>query len=165
MYEVFRGICNIGDKYDDEFEVCPYCGYIEGTKAKVPYHIQPGTVLVFRYIVGKVLGYGSFGVTYLGWDCLLEKKIAIKEYLPNEFATRAEGTSEVTVFDGEKAQQFTMGKDKFSDEAKKLATFNKNKGIITVYDQFEDNGQQSNFPHKFYNLINLVPSGQLPPVI
>lgn len=128
------------EEYDDELEVCPYCGYIEGTKAKVPYHIQPGTVLVFRYIVGKVLGYGSFGVTYLGWDCLLEKKIAIKEYLPNEFATRAEGTSEVTVFDGEKAQQFTMGKDKFSDEAKKLATFNKNKGIITVYDQFEDNG-------------------------
>lgn len=128
------------EEYDDELEVCPYCGYIEGTKAKVPYHIQPGAILVFRYIVGKVLGYGSFGVTYLGWDCLLEKKIAIKEYLPNEFATRAEGTSEVTVFDGEKAQQFTMGKDKFSDEAKKLATFNKNKGIITVYDQFEDNG-------------------------
>ena len=128
------------EEYDDELEVCPYCGYVEGTKAKVPYHIQPGAILVFRYIVGKVLGYGSFGVTYLGWDCLLEKKIAIKEYLPNEFATRAEGTSEVTVFDGEKAQQFTMGKDKFSDEAKKLAAFNKNKGIITVYDQFEDNG-------------------------
>lgn len=128
------------EEYDDEFEVCPYCGYIEGTKAKIPYHIQPGEILVYRYIIGKVLGYGSFGVTYLGWDCLLEKKIAIKEYLPNEFATRAEGASEVTVFDGEKSQQFTIGKDKFSDEAKKLATFNKNKGIITVYDQFEDNG-------------------------
>lgn len=128
------------EEYDDEFEVCPYCGYIEGTKAEIPYHIQPGEILVYRYIIGKVLGFGSFGVTYLGWDCLLEKKIAIKEYLPNEFATRAEGTSEVTVFDGEKSQQFTIGKDKFSDEAKKLATFNKNKGIITVYDQFEDNG-------------------------
>lgn len=128
------------EEYDDELEVCPHCGYIEGSKPEVAYHINPGTVLVYRYTIGKVLGYGSFGVTYLGWDCILEKKVAIKEYLPNEFATRAEGTSEVTVFDGEKAQQFTIGKDKFSDEAKRLATFNKEKGIIAVYDQFEDNG-------------------------
>lgn len=128
------------EQYDDEFEVCPYCGYVEGTSAEVAYHIQPGEILVFRYIIGKVLGYGSFGVTYLGWDSLLEKKVAIKEYLPNEFATRAEGSSEVIIFDGEKEKQFTIGKDKFSDEAKKLAAFNKENGIITVYDQFEDNG-------------------------
>lgn len=128
------------EEYEEELEVCPYCGYIEGSKPEVAYHIKPGEILVFRYIIGKVLGYGSFGVTYLGWDCLLEKKVAIKEYLPNEFATRAEGTSEVTVFDGEKAQQFTIGKDKFSDEAKRLAAFNKERGIVAVYDQFEDNG-------------------------
>lgn len=128
------------EEYDDEYEVCPHCGYVEGSKPKIAYHIHPGEMLVYRYIIGKVLGYGSFGVTYLGWDCLLEKKVAIKEYLPNEFATRAEGTSEVTVFDGEKGQQFTIGKDKFSDEAKRLASFNKSRGIITVYDQFEDNG-------------------------
>jgi len=128
------------EEYADEYEVCPHCGYIEGTKPKIPYHIIPGEVLVYRYTIGKVLGYGSFGVTYIGWDNLLEKKVAIKEYLPNEFVTRVEGTSEVTVFDGEKSQQFTIGKDKFTDEAKKLATFNKSKGIIAVYDQFEDNG-------------------------
>lgn len=128
------------EEYEDELEVCPHCGYIDGSKPAVAYHINPGEILVYRYIIGKVLGYGSFGVTYLGWDCLLEKKVAIKEYLPNEFATRAEGTSEVTVFDGEKAQQFTIGKDKFSDEAKRLAAFNKDKGIVAVYDQFEDNG-------------------------
>lgn len=128
------------EEYDDELEVCPYCGYIEGSEPEIAYHINPEEILVFRYIIGKVLGYGSFGVTYLGWDCLLEKKVAIKEYLPNEFATRAEGTSEVTVFDGDKAQQFTIGKDKFTDEAKKLAVFNKDRSIIAVYDQFEDNG-------------------------
>lgn len=128
------------EDYDEDLEVCPYCGYIEGTKPQIAYHIYPGEVLVYRYTIGRVLGYGSFGVTYLGWDNLLEKKVAIKEYLPSEFATRAEGTSEVTVFDGEKAKQFTIGKDKFSDEAKRLAAFNKSKGIVVVYDQFEDNG-------------------------
>ena len=35
------------EEYDDELEVCPYCGYVEGTKAKVPYHIQPAAILVF----------------------------------------------------------------------------------------------------------------------
>ncbi len=128
------------EDYDENLEVCPHCGYIEGTKPQIAYHIYPGEILVYRYIIGKVIGYGSFGVTYLGWDNLLEKKVAIKEYLPSEFATRAEGTSKVTVFDGEKSKQFTIGKDKFSDEAKRLAAFNKSKGIITVYDQFEDNG-------------------------
>jgi hypothetical protein len=35
-----------------------------------------------------VLGYTSFGVTYWATDRLLREPVAIKEYLPNEFAVR-----------------------------------------------------------------------------
>lgn len=38
-----------------------------------------------RYIVGKVIGNGGFGVTYIGYDPVLNQKIAIKEYLPENF--------------------------------------------------------------------------------
>ena len=63
--------------YKDEFEVCPHCGYIEGTPAEEALFMQPNTILHDRYIVGKALGFGGFGVTYIGWDGKLEQKVAI----------------------------------------------------------------------------------------
>ena len=74
-------------------------------------HIKPGTVLKDRYIVGKTIGYGGYGVTYIGYDAKLERKIAIKEYLPSEFATRQLESNEVVVENTEKKrQQFEKGK-------------------------------------------------------
>ncbi|MGN1123550.1 MAG: serine/threonine protein kinase, partial [Eubacterium sp.] len=72
--------------YDENVDVCPYCGYQKDTPVKELYHLVPGTILNKKYIVGKVLGFGGFGVTYIGWDALLEKTVAIKEYLPSELA-------------------------------------------------------------------------------
>lgn len=78
-------------EFDDQYTICPHCGYAVGTKAAEAIHMSPGTVLHNRYIVGKVLGFGGFGVTYIAWDKKLEQKVAIKEYLPSEFSTRMPG--------------------------------------------------------------------------
>lgn len=125
--------------FGDEFEICPHCGYVVGTHAEEAIHIEPGTLLYDRYIVGKVLGYGGFGVTYLGWDGKLEQKVAIKEYLPGEFSTRMPGQSQVTVFNGEKNEQFHDGLRKFVEEAKHLAKFQNEQGIVKIFDSFEEN--------------------------
>ncbi len=125
--------------FGDEFEICPHCGYIVGTPAEEAVHIEPGTLLYDRYIVGKVLGYGGFGVTYLGWDGKLEQKVAIKEYLPSEFSTRMPGQSQITVFNGEKNEQFYDGLNKFVEEAKHLAKFQNEEGIVKIFDSFEEN--------------------------
>lgn len=127
------------ETFDDKFELCPYCGYIVGTHAEEAIHIEPGTLLYDRYIVGRVLGYGGFGVTYLGWDGKLEQKVAIKEYLPSEFSTRMPGQSRVTVFNGEKNEQFRDGLSKFVEEAKRLAKFQNEQGIVKIFDSFEEN--------------------------
>ena len=127
-------------EYDDKFEVCPHCGYAFNTPAKQSYHIPPGSVLEQRYIVGKVLGFGGFGVTYLGWDYLMERKVAIKEYLPSEFATRMPTQQKVTVYSGEKEEQFKEGLAKTLDEARRLAKFEAVPGIVQIYDCFEANG-------------------------
>ena len=123
----------------DEYKYCPHCGYAPGAPAESALHMQPGTVLAERYLVGKVVGYGGFGVTYIAWDEVLQQRVAIKEYLPSEFATRAPGQSQVTVFTGDKAQQFADGMGKFIDEAKRLAKFQNEPGIVRIYDSFEAN--------------------------
>ncbi len=123
----------------DELEICPFCGYIEGTAPEEAIHMEPGTILSGRYIVGKVIGYGGFGVTYIGWDAKLEQRVAIKEYLPSEFSTRMPGQSRVSVFNGSKNEQFLSGLNKFVDEAKRLSKFQNEEGIVKIFDCLAEN--------------------------
>ena len=65
--------------FDEKLEVCPKCGYIEGTPVEEAIHIIPGSLLHNRYIIGRVFGYGSFGLTYIARDRNSERKVSIKE--------------------------------------------------------------------------------------
>lgn len=127
------------EQYEDEYTVCPHCGYIEGTPAEESYYMEPGTILDKHYIVGKVIGTGGFGTTYLGWDYELGRKVAIKEYLPKEFSTRVKGVQDITIYPGEKAEQFGAGITKFIEEAKRLVKFKTVPGIVKFYNCFEEN--------------------------
>ncbi len=127
-------------EYDDQLAACPHCGYAFNTPAKQSYHIPPGSILRDRYIVGKVLGAGGFGITYVGWDYLMERKVAIKEYLPGEFATRMPTQQQVTVYSGDREEQFREGLLKTLDEARRLAKFEAVPGVVKIYDCFEANG-------------------------
>ena len=127
------------NEYDEAFGLCPYCGYEFGTPAESSLHMQPGSILFNRYIVGKVIGFGGFGVTYIAWDTTLKIRVAIKEYLPSEFATRAVGQTQVTIFSGNKTEQFHDGMLKFLDEAQRLMKFQNEQGIVHIYDSFEEN--------------------------
>ena len=126
-------------EYNEEYEVCPKCGYVWNTQPKYAYFIETGKILHDRYMIGKVIGNGGFGVTYLGWDLTLNHKIAVKEYFPREFATRVSGQTHVSVFSGERSEQFEQGKKGFIEEARRLAKFNQTKGVVHVYDFFEEN--------------------------
>ncbi|MEE1516812.1 MAG: PASTA domain-containing protein [Lachnospiraceae bacterium] len=127
------------EAYDDALNMCPHCGYVDGERAEQEIHMDPGTYLYDRYIVGNVIGYGGFGVTYVGWDARLEQKVAIKEYLPSEYATRMAGQSRVTVFGGNKTEHYHKGMRKFVDEAKNLAKCTNTDGIVKIFDAFEEN--------------------------
>ena len=127
------------EKHDETLPICPHCGYMDVNGPEEALHLEPGCLLRDTYIVGKVLGYGGFGVTYLGWNTVLEQKVAIKEYLPSEFSTRMPGHTLVTVFNGEKSDQFHDGAEKFVDEANQLAQFRNTDGIIHIYESFYEN--------------------------
>ncbi|MBO7253322.1 MAG: hypothetical protein J6V25_11935, partial [Oscillospiraceae bacterium] len=57
--------------------VCEHCGYDE-TKENLPHQLPAGTLLKNQYLIGRVLGQGGFGITYLGWDQHLSVPVAIK---------------------------------------------------------------------------------------
>lgn len=126
-------------EYDSQYNVCPHCGFARGTAAAEPHHMQPETILHKKYIVGKVLGFGGFGVTYIGWDAMLNTKVAIKEYLPSEFATRIPGHTEVSVYEGQSRGFFDSGLHSFIEEAQRLAKFSSDDGIVRIYDTFTEN--------------------------
>ncbi len=120
-------------------QICPVCGYDQETPKKEAYHLDPGFLLADRYIIGKSIGSGGFGITYIAWDTVLAKKLAVKEYFPSEFATRMMGTTEVCSYDGEKSYQFEAGLKSFVDEALRLAKLNQMDGIVHIFDSFVDN--------------------------
>lgn len=121
-------------------EVCPYCGFVEGTPPEMPQFLPPGTILNGRYLLGRVLGHGGFGITYLGWDLILNSKLAVKEYLPQSVATRVLGQTTVSAFStGEAQDNFSYGLNKFLDEARALAQFMDHPGIVGVRDFFQAN--------------------------
>ena len=122
---------------DNEIQ-CPYCGYRMDSEGEANC-LVPGTVLKGKYLVGKVLGAGGFGITYIGYDMMLDDVIAIKEYLPGDLATRVAGDTKVTVYTGDEARQFEKGKESFVDEAAKLAQLRTEKEIVKVMDYFEEN--------------------------
>lgn len=128
------------EQYDDAFDMCPHCGYVEGTEPEFAMYMRPGTILQERYVIGVALGHGGFSVTYLAWDALLQHKVAIKEYLPSEYATRAPGESRLKVFTGKPGEYFRFGREKFLDEARRLSNFQNEAGVVHVFDCFEENG-------------------------
>ena len=118
---------------------CPYCGFdLEENAKKFPVALRAGTILNNRYIVGRVLGQGGFGITYLAWDTKLEAKMAIKEFMPGELATRVDGTT-VSVMAESKTEAFSYGAERFQEEARTLAKFIGNPNIAGVSDCFDEN--------------------------
>ena len=117
---------------------CPHCGFDENKYEPAPHHLPLRTILNGKYLAGKVLGEGGFGITYLGWDLNLEVKLAIKEYYPNGFVVR-DASRSVTLLSGQNPEFFQRGRDKFVDEAKRLGKFWGLPGIVSVKDYFQEN--------------------------
>ena len=95
----------------------------------------PKGYMLHEHQLGRVLGAGGFGLTYLGWDTSLDKPVAIKEYLPNDLAVRETDHSVMPKSHGDE-DNFQWGLERFLDEARTLAKF-KHPNIIAVHRYFE----------------------------
>jgi Protein kinase domain len=98
----------------------------------------PAGARLFEFEIESVLGCTSFGITYRATDTLLREAVAIKEYLPNEFAVRLpEGAMRAK--SDEKQEEFKTGLDAFLEEARVMALF-RDDHIVRVRRYFELNG-------------------------
>ncbi len=102
-------------------------------------HLQalPAGHRLNEYRIERVIGSGGFGITYLAWDIQLNKAVAIKEYLPSDFAVRSDATS-VRPKSTDDQDDYQWGLARFLDEARTLARF-EHPHLNHVHRYFEDN--------------------------
>ena len=116
---------------------CPACGFDNGSLQEGPF-LPPGTVLANRYLIGRPLGRGGFGITYLAYHQKLSCRLAIKEYFPDACAARETGAVGVLPNFNDAADGFAFGLRKFIDEAQTIALM-RHPHIVSTYDAFEAN--------------------------
>ena len=119
--------------------ICEHCGYDENSQ-NTDHQLPVRTVLGGQYLIGKALGQGGFGITYLAWDQVMNQPVAVKEYFPKGFASRAVGNTKVTSYDGQNAHDFEFNKKRFLREAESLAKLWNIPQIVKILRYFEENG-------------------------
>ena len=103
--------------------------------AQQPINALPKGYRLQEYELVRVLGFGGFGMTYLGFDDNLNKAVAIKEYLPSDIAVRTSDNSvmpQASEFQG----NFEWGLERFLDEARTLARFD-HRHLVKVHRFFQ----------------------------
>lgn len=123
-------------------EICPHCGFsytaYQQNLRCLPLH----TILAGKYLVGKVLGQGGFGITYIGFDLNMESRIAIKEYFPVELVSRdtsGAAGDRVLSLSGEKSITYQQGLKKYVAEARNVSRFSEIPGVVSIKDFFYEN--------------------------
>ena len=120
---------------------CSECGRPYGRVETEPFALKPGTILDGKYLVGEMLGQGGFGITYIGFDLLLEQKVAIKEYYPMSTGMVSRENSTAVVWSSAVMQKSGMEKgfDSFLKEARKMAKLGGIPGVVGVKSVFIQN--------------------------
>lgn len=118
---------------------CPSCGFDNEEYARDPRHLSPLTPLNGKYLLGRALGMGGFGITYIALDMHLQVVVAIKELYLKKISIR-NATKTIDVLSSDK-ECFLENKKRFLQEARVLAKFNEedSEGIVVVKDHFEEN--------------------------
>lgn len=122
----------------DENGNCPVCGRSAAEVRILPYQLMPGTQLQNRYLVGKILGQGGFGITYIGFDLSLDIKVAIKEYFVLNQTSRDNTVSNQLHWTDLKGFSLDV-REAFLKEARKMAKISNIPEVARVIDIFNEN--------------------------
>ncbi len=131
----------MGEKHEGEHK-CHRCGFDDRTYNPLPYVLPPYTPLNGKYIIGRMLGAGGFGITYIAIDTALDRVVTIKEFFVRQSMYRHTTiNSDVSISTASYSEKhiYQANRLKFEQEAKTLANLNTLEGIVRVYDFFQEN--------------------------
>ena len=122
---------------------CPACGATlapardaQGADADHIHALKPGTRLDGgNFSVGRVLGHGGFGITYLGADLRRSQPVALKEFFPQGSGRQGLGVTPPATLRG---PDYRAALERFLEEGRVLARF-RHPGIVDVYGVFQEN--------------------------
>ena len=122
---------------------CPNCGWLKTMNNNVN-QLETGFILAnenqtAHYIIGKSLGQGGFGITYLAWDVNHDEKVVVKEYFPTGVAARERDSGKVSPLTANQTDEFQNGLVNLLKEAYKMLAFNNEPNVVTVKDFFRAN--------------------------
>ncbi len=117
--------------------VCPHCGYDQNNAKKFEGTLFPETILNARYLVGRVLGKGGFGVTYLAKDLATGKNVAIKECMPENYSYRA--PDDCIYEKDSNTLAFHQCKENFQSEIEALHSLKDNSFVVDIENYFSEN--------------------------
>lgn len=107
------------------------------------YCLPSETCLNGRYILKKVLGEGGFGITYLGWDEVLQSTVAVKEFYPEVLIGRnltRQEEGKLFIQSSLDREAYEKSVQTFLQEARNLSQFIGTEGVVQVRDYFQENG-------------------------
>ncbi len=120
------------------YKECPYCKFDQFSRSN-SMALPPNTKLNRRYILGRTLGSGGFGITYKAYDLKEQKICAIKEYVPSGTVSRDLDKKTIKICADDLKSQFLHGKKRFMDEANILQSLNYVPAVVKVFDYFDEN--------------------------
>jgi len=152
MFENFSEICpNCFSTRDGVF--CSDCGYDSRKTPKSESILPPFKILNNRYLLGRTLGKGGFGITYLAKDLITNERVAIKEYMPSQLVSRNVDDT-ISAFNDEGQEFFEASKISFNLEARTLYKLENNDFVVNVTDYFSENNTEY-FAMEFLDGVNL----------
>lgn len=101
--------------------------------------VLPDGTVIEGFKILRLLGEGGFGIVYLAWDSVLERHVALKEYMPSSLADRDTGTLAVTMRSERHRDTFEAGRRSFVNEARLLARFD-HPALLKVFRFWEAHG-------------------------
>lgn len=116
---------------------CPHCQAAVNPQAISQLDLPPGHILKGRYVLGRLLGRGGFGATYIAYDRLTKDRCAVKEYFPHQMVTRHQCQPQVELL---KPRDFAYYQKRFYDEANQLTSLQHIPGMVKLYDVFNEHG-------------------------
>lgn len=128
---------------------CPRCGFLMSKYQPPANSMPPYEILNGKYLIGRVIGVGGFGITYIGWDFYQSKRVCIKEYFPRGVAARdttdtmsissAYSMYVMTTNSMQAKHAYAYGLQSYIKEAENLSKFFLMPGIVSVRDFFYGN--------------------------